>query len=593
MADYYSILKKTIESLPENTGAARRSVYSRARNAIVNQLKSYEPPLSPSEITAEQLRLEEAIRKVEAEAARATLGLSARKPTSGTGTAKAPEPQAEHAPEPKPEAPAEHEDQPATSAGAATTSSYGASAPADTTSYSEPEPRAPQRREPSMGSSSAASSASSAGGRKDPYLDDGDRSTKDNQSFAQQETYASSRYDDDENDTQTGDDYGSSEVSSPAPKAKKEKKRRASDAPKKEKRQRASDRLKSSSGKSSGMSLGLIGLLVLIVLGLAAVLYSQKGLVGDMMAGSDEPATPTLSTPDETAADTDVRTVDEPAAASDDGTTDTADLDADGGKIEDRLLDENGEPAVAADARSVTTQPIRPGDGASSSMDGDAGADLSVPEMPQDSGIDEEPAAAPAQATAPALAPVEEDQPVAGEQRAILYEEGDDNNGAGTASQGDVTWTLETDTDLEGKSQKVLTAEVKIPERNVTVTMHIKPNEDTSLPASHLVELKYDLPEGFSAGDVVNVPGLVMKPTEEARGDALIGASVKVSAGYFWIALSSIDSERDRNLALLRERAWIDIPMLYENGKRGILTLEKGSIGEEVVNEAIDSWENP
>lgn len=76
MADYYSILKKTIASLPESNGASRRSVYSRARNAIVNQLKAYEPPLSPSEITSEQLRLEEAIRKIEAEAARAELGLT-------------------------------------------------------------------------------------------------------------------------------------------------------------------------------------------------------------------------------------------------------------------------------------------------------------------------------------------------------------------------------------------------------------------------------------------------------------------------------------------------------------------------------------
>ncbi|MEC9402544.1 MAG: hypothetical protein VX374_08485, partial [Pseudomonadota bacterium] len=86
MADYYSILKKTIASLPENNGAARRSVYSRARNAIVNQLKAYEPPLAPSEITAEQLRLEEAIRKVEAEAARESLGLSPTVPKVETPT---------------------------------------------------------------------------------------------------------------------------------------------------------------------------------------------------------------------------------------------------------------------------------------------------------------------------------------------------------------------------------------------------------------------------------------------------------------------------------------------------------------------------
>ncbi len=123
------------------------------------------------------------------------------------------------------------------------------------------------------------------------------------------------------------------------------------------------------------------------------------------------------------------------------------------------------------------------------------------------------------------------------------------------------------------------------------VDIRIKPNDDTSLPASHLVEIKYEFPENFAPGDVVNVPGLVMKPTEEARGDALIGASVKVSPGFFWIALSSLPNEQQRNLALLRERGWIDIPMLYENGKRGILTLEKGTAGADAVEKAITSWQ--
>ncbi|MEP0455376.1 MAG: hypothetical protein ABJD57_21180, partial [Roseibium sp.] len=164
-------------------------------------------------------------------------------------------------------------------------------------------------------------------------------------------------------------------------------------------------------------------------------------------------------------------------------------------------------------------------------------------------------------------------------------------NGAGTASQGEVVWSIDQETDLEGNAQSVLSAVVRIPERNVAVDIRIKPNDDVSLPASHLVEIKYDFPETFSAGDVVNVPGLVMKPTEEARGDALIGASVKVSPGYFWIALSSISSEMERNMGLLRERGWIDIPMLYDNGKRGILTLEKGEAGSSAVEQAIAAWQ--
>ena len=81
-----------------------------------------------------------------------------------------------------------------------------------------------------------------------------------------------------------------------------------------------------------------------------------------------------------------------------------------------------------------------------------------------------------------------------------------------------------------------------------------------------------------------------MKTAEEARGDALIGVSVKVADGYFWVALSNLPDEQERNLTLLRDRGWIDIPMLYENGKRAILTLEKGTPGTRAVQQATDAW---
>ncbi|MBO6629945.1 MAG: hypothetical protein JJ939_16150, partial [Alphaproteobacteria bacterium] len=60
---------------------------------------------------------------------------------------------------------------------------------------------------------------------------------------------------------------------------------------------------------------------------------------------------------------------------------------------------------------------------------------------------------------------------------------------------------------------------------------------------------------------------------------------------FFWIALSSLPNEQQRNMNLLRERGWIDIPMLYENGKRGILTLEKGSAGASAVESAVTAWQ--
>ena len=126
----------------------------------------------------------------------------------------------------------------------------------------------------------------------------------------------------------------------------------------------------------------------------------------------------------------------------------------------------------------------------------------------------------------------------------------------------------------------MLSAAIEIPERDVKVDIRIKPNDDTSLAGkSPWWRSNTSFRKVSAAGDVVNVPGLVMKPTEEARGDALIGASVKVSLrGSSGLRLSSLPNEQQRNLALLRERGWIDIPMLYENGKRGILTLGKGHI---------------
>ena len=70
MADYYPLIARAIAGLdPSAPGESRRALYERARAALIAQLRSVEPPLSESEITRERLALEEAVRKVESEAA--------------------------------------------------------------------------------------------------------------------------------------------------------------------------------------------------------------------------------------------------------------------------------------------------------------------------------------------------------------------------------------------------------------------------------------------------------------------------------------------------------------------------------------------
>jgi hypothetical protein len=56
------------------------------------------------------------------------------------------------------------------------------------------------------------------------------------------------------------------------------------------------------------------------------------------------------------------------------------------------------------------------------------------------------------------------------------------------------------------------------------------------------------------------------------------------------IALSNADPDKERNLQLLKERGWFDVPLVYANNRRAILALEKGTPGERVFAEAFKAW---
>ncbi|MGB3272875.1 MAG: hypothetical protein WBA66_08255, partial [Xanthobacteraceae bacterium] len=88
MADYYPLIARAVAGLdPSATGESRRALYERARSALIAQLRGVDPPLSESEITRERLALEEAVRKVEAEAASRARG---ERPRSDTPAAARP-----------------------------------------------------------------------------------------------------------------------------------------------------------------------------------------------------------------------------------------------------------------------------------------------------------------------------------------------------------------------------------------------------------------------------------------------------------------------------------------------------------------------
>jgi hypothetical protein len=175
-------------------------------------------------------------------------------------------------------------------------------------------------------------------------------------------------------------------------------------------------------------------------------------------------------------------------------------------------------------------------------------------------------------------------------QRVVLYDE-DPADPKGKQYVGSVIWRTEPIKATAGqKADIAVRADIDIPDRKFKMTMSFRRNTDTSLPASHTAELTFILPQDFAGGGVSNVPGILMKSNEQARGTPLAGLAVKVTDGFFLVGLSNVDADRQRNLQLLKERSWFDVPLVYVNQRRAIIAIEKGAPGERAFNDAFAAW---
>jgi hypothetical protein len=176
-------------------------------------------------------------------------------------------------------------------------------------------------------------------------------------------------------------------------------------------------------------------------------------------------------------------------------------------------------------------------------------------------------------------------------QRAILYEEDPAAGQQGQVLIGTVAWRTETVMPGNGLPPDLaVRAEVQVPDRRMSTTLTLRRNVDAALPASHTIELMFSTPADFPFGGVAKVPGILAKRGEGQRGAPLAGLAVDVTAGFFIVGLSAIEADVQRNLQLLKERAWLDIPLVYKNGRRAILSIEKGIPGDRVFNEAFAAW---
>jgi hypothetical protein len=103
------------------------------------------------------------------------------------------------------------------------------------------------------------------------------------------------------------------------------------------------------------------------------------------------------------------------------------------------------------------------------------------------------------------------------------------------------------------------------------------------LPASHTIEIVFMLPPDFPHGGISSVPGLLMKQSETTRGVPLNGVAIKSANNLFLIGLSNVDADMRRNAQLMTERTWLDVPIVYSDGTRAILAVEKASWGERAL----------
>jgi hypothetical protein len=172
----------------------------------------------------------------------------------------------------------------------------------------------------------------------------------------------------------------------------------------------------------------------------------------------------------------------------------------------------------------------------------------------------------------------------------VLYEE-DPADPNGKRFVGTAVWRTETKPGAAGRPPELaVRADIEIPDRQMSVTWSLRRNTDQSLPASHTIEIVFNMPNDSQSGGIQNVPGVLMKQAEQTRGVPLAGLAVKVTPGFFLIGLSALETDMQRNIQLLKERSWFDIPIVYNNNRRAILAMEKGTPGEKAFNEAFASW---
>ena len=221
------------------------------------------------------------------------------------------------------------------------------------------------------------------------------------------------------------------------------------------------------------------------------------------------------------------------------------------------------------------------------------GAGPKQPEIPpqaepsQSTQAEAAPAAA-ANPTSPASEAGGQTIPVA--QRAALLVEAPNEPNKVKTYVGTVVWRL--DNVSSGAGQPLGTAvhaDIDVPGDKLKGVLILQKNMDASLPASHTITVVFTVQPDSPTGGVKQISVPQLRQNDAPTGTTLMGVPVPIMENSFLIGLSRGGAEVT-NIDLIKQRAWFDIPMLFDNGRIAKLTFEKGTSGTRAIDDAIAAW---
>jgi hypothetical protein len=181
--------------------------------------------------------------------------------------------------------------------------------------------------------------------------------------------------------------------------------------------------------------------------------------------------------------------------------------------------------------------------------------------------------------------------PAAVARRAALLVEAPEEQSKVKVRLGTVVWHIENINNGPGEPVGLaVRAEIDIPEEKLQAVMTFQKNNDSTLPASHVMKLRFVLQPGGPMGNVnrINVPS--MRREDAQTGDPLNGVPVPIMENSFLVGFTKGPPEAT-NLDRLRTREWFDVPMVFANGKIAKLTFEKGTSGQRAIEDALAAWQ--